>query len=150
MAQTQLELVADWERDKEQKLARDFQIAQQHAAHNSQKLASLEQYKLDYLQQTVSQAELGVSGQKLIQLQLFIGKLDRACQQQSVVVQQTEQVAEQRKQLWLVQQRKRKAVEQLIEKRGRQLVALENRREQALSDELSNLRFLRKKQSNSA
>lgn len=150
MADKQLELVAEWERDKEQKLARDFQIAQQHADQNNQKLASLEQYRQDYLLQTQQKASIGVCGQKLIQLQLFVGKLDRACQQQTIVVQQTKQVAEQRKQLWVHQQSKRKAVELLIEKRRVQAALMEQRREQALSDELSNMRFLRQKQRNSA
>ena len=150
MADKQLELVAEWERDKEQKLARDFQIAQQHADHNNQKLASLEQYKQDYLLQTQQQSSSGVSGQKLIQLQLFIGKLDRACQQQTTVVQQSNQVALQRKQIWVTQQSKRKAVELLIEKRRAKAAVTEERREQALSDELSNMRFLRQKQRHSA
>ena len=147
MAETQLELVAEWERDKEQKLVRDFQIAQQHAQQNSQKLASLEQYRQDYLMQTQQKASSGVFAQKFIQLQMFVGKLDRACQQQTVVVQQTRQVAEQRKQLWVAQQSKRKAVESLIDKRRSQADKLEQRREQALSDELSNMRFLRQKRS---
>lgn len=150
MANKQLELVADWERDKEQKVAKDFQIAQQHADYNHQKLASLEQYKHDYLVQTQQKASTGVNGQKLIQLQLFVGKLDRACQQQTIAVQQSMQVAEQRKQIWIKQQSKRKAVELLIEKRRAQAALLEQRREQALSDDLSNMRFLRQKQRNSA
>ncbi len=149
MADKQLQLVADWEKDKEQKLARDFQIANQHAEHNQQKLASLEQYKIDYLQQTQQKANLGLNGQNLIQLQSFISKLDKACQQQAVVVQQTLQVAEQRKQLWLAQQRKREAVEMLLEKRRLRAIQLEQRREQALLDELSNNRYVREKRSQS-
>jgi len=150
VANKQLELVAEWEKDKEQKVARDFQLAQQHADLNRQKLASLEQYKQDYLLQTQQKSSTGVNGQKLVQLQLFVGKLDKACQQQATVVQQTLLVAEQRKQIWVKQQSKRKAIELLIEKRRAEAALKEQRQEQGLADELSNMRFLRQKQSNSA
>ena len=78
---------------------------------------------------------------------MFVGKLDRACQQQTRVVEQTKQVAEQRKQIWIKQQSKRKAVELLLEKRRAQAAIVEQKREQALSDELSNMRYLRQKHS---
>lgn len=40
----QLQMVADWERRKEQKMATDYQLAQQNVVDNQNKLTGLEQY----------------------------------------------------------------------------------------------------------
>ncbi|MDC0601561.1 flagellar export protein FliJ [Aliiglaciecola sp.] len=144
MAERQLELVARWERDKEDKLAQNFQIAQQHADMNKQKLSSLEQYRLDYLKQTQVVAHTPLNVDKFNQLHSFIGKLDKACEQQTQVLNQSRIVSEQRKNQWLAQQRKRKAVEMLLNKRRAQKQLRESRIEQQLMDELSNQRYVRK------
>lgn len=144
MAEKQLEMVANWEREKEQRYARDFQLAQQHAQMNKQKLTSLEQYRLDYLRQSQLKAKNGVVGQNFNQLQTFVGKLDKACQQQMQVHSQSLLVAEQRRNLWLKQQSKRKAVEMLLEKKQQQRLTKENKQEQAFLDELSTQRYIRR------
>lgn len=143
MAEQQLELVARWERDKEDKLAQNFQIAQQHADMNKQKLSSLERYRLDYLKQTQVVAHTPLNVDRFNQLHSFIGKLDKACEQQTQVLNQALIVSDQRKNQWLAQQRKRKAVEMLLEKRRLAQQTRENRMEQQLMDELSNQRYLR-------
>lgn len=143
MADKQLELVADWEREKEQKKARDFQLAQQNVDLNKQKLESLEQYRLDYLRQTQTKAVQGLVGKSFHQYQTFIGKLDKACEQQMQVHKQAILVAEQRKSLWLQQQRKRKAVELLLHKKAQQRAYRENKIEQQLLDELALQKFIR-------
>lgn len=139
----QLQRVADWERDKEQRMARDFQLAQQYAQDNLQKLRALEQYKLDYLLQTQSKGSTGLGAQSFRQHQGFIGKLDRACEQQSQVHSQALLAADQRKNQWLQQQRKRKAVELLLEKKALARQALDDRREQTALDEIALQRFVR-------
>lgn len=144
MAEKQLQLVADWESEKEQRCARDFQLAQQHADLQKDKLSSLEQYRLDYLRQTQSRATQGVVAQSFNQHQSFIGKLDKACEQQMTVHGQALLAAEQRKTLWLQQQRKRKAVELLLDKKRKQRIYLENRQEQHLLDEIAIQKFIRK------
>ncbi len=60
MAYSQLQVVADWERRKEQKLVQVFQLAQQFAQDNKQKLSGLENYRLDYLRQAQQRARAGV------------------------------------------------------------------------------------------
>ncbi|GAA6185420.1 MULTISPECIES: flagellar export protein FliJ [Alteromonadaceae] len=143
MAQRQLELVARWEKDKEDRLAQDFQLAQQHAELNKQKLSSLEGYRLDYLRQTQMKGAGALNIDKFNKLHSFIGKLDRACQQQMQVHNQSVLVAEQRKNLWLAQQRKRKAVEMLLEKKRQAQEVRNNKLEQLFMDELSTQRFIR-------
>lgn len=144
MAEQQLQLVADWENEKEQRCARDFQLAQQHADLQKQKLSSLEQYRLDYLRQTQTKASHGVVGQSFNQHQSFIGKLDKACEQQMIAHSQALLAADQRKSQWLQQQRKRKAVELLLEKKREQRIYQENRLEQQILDELAIQKFIRK------
>lgn len=145
MAEKQLEMVARWEEEKEQQLARQFQLAQQEVDLNKQKLSSLEQYRLDYLRQIQNQASGGLAGQNYNQLQNFVGKLDKACQQQTQVHSQSVLVAQQRKEQWLRQQRKRKAVEMLLGKKRQQRMIKEDRAEQAMLDELATGQFIRRK-----
>lgn len=144
MANKQLQLVANWEKDKEDKYARDFQLAQQAVQQNQQKLAGLEQYRLDYLRQLNQKASQGLGSQHYHQHHAFIGKLDKACQQQTQVLSNARLVADQRKVQWLAQQRKRKAVEHLLEQQARQQQQRSDRHEQQLLDEFALQRFLRK------
>lgn len=76
MAQAQLQMVADWERQKEQKLVQDLQLAQQFYQDNKQKLAGLENYRLDYLREAQLRAKKGVGSVIFGQHQQFIGKLE--------------------------------------------------------------------------
>jgi flagellar FliJ protein len=144
MAQAQLQMVADWERQKEQKLVQDFQLAQQFYQDNKQKLAGLENYRLDYLREAQLRAKKGVGSVIFGQHQQFIGKLDKACEMQLQTVNQAVRVADQRRIQWLVQQRKRKAVEMLLDKQHKAKLKREDKQEQIMLDELSLQKFMRK------
>jgi flagellar protein FliJ len=140
-------MVAGLERKKEQKLVQDFQLAQQHAQNNKQKLAGLEQYRLDYLRQAQNKAKQGMAATSYGQHQQFIGKLDKACEQQTKVVSNAMLVAEQRRVQWLQQQKKRKAVEMLLAKQQKTLELHLAKQEQHMLDELALQRFVRKQPS---
>ncbi|WP_026375597.1 flagellar export protein FliJ [Aestuariibacter salexigens] len=144
MSVKQLRTALDWERDKEQQLARQFQLAQQQSQAEQHKLSSLEQYRLEYLTMTQNRAADGVRATHFSQHQSFIGKLDKACEQQVLVINRVNMVTEQRKQQWLAQQRKRKALEAVLEKREAQHLSYLDRQEQAMMDELALQKFLRK------
>lgn len=144
MAESQLELVAAWEQQKEQKMSQDFQMAQQFALDNQQKLAGLEDYRLGYLQQAHAKASEGVGSHAFSQHHQFIGKLDKACELQMQNLNNARLVAEQRKAQWLQQQRKRKAVELLLEKQSLKKQKIADKQEQMLLDELSIQKFIRK------
>ena len=143
MANNQLELVADWERQKEQKCVQAFQQAQQYAQDNKRKLSGLEQYRLDYLHQAHNKATSGLAAQTYGQHQSFIGKLDKACEQQTKVINSAVLVADQRRMEWLQQQRKRKAVDMLLDKKRQKMQKRENKIEQQLLDEMSLQKFIR-------
>jgi flagellar protein FliJ len=145
MSISQLKMVAEWEEQKEQKLIRDFQLAQQYLQEHKRKLTGLEQYRLDYLRQAQQKAKVGVAASTFNQHQQFIGKLDKACEQQSMVVRKAMLVADQRRMTWLAQQKKRKAVEMLLEKQQHQAFLLGEKREQHMLDELALQKFVRQK-----
>jgi flagellar FliJ protein len=136
-------MVAEWERQKEQKLVQDFRIAQQFAQDNKQKLSGLESYRLDYLRQAQLRAKQGVGSISFNQHHQFIGKLDKACELQVHTLNQAMRVAEQRRTQWLVQQRKRKAVEMLLDKQLKAKQKREDKQEQMMLDELSLQKFIR-------
>ena len=53
-------------------------------------------------------------------------------------------VADQRRMLWMAQQRKRKAVEMLLDKQHKAKLKREDKQEQIMLDELSLQKFIRK------
>ncbi|WP_299074797.1 flagellar export protein FliJ [uncultured Paraglaciecola sp.] len=144
MAQSQLQMVAEWERQKEQKLVQDFQLAQQFAQDHKAKLSGLENYRLNYLREAQQRAKQGVGSVTFGQHQQFIGKLDKACEMQLMTLNQAVKVSDQRRMQWLAQQRKRKAVEMLLDKQHKAKLEREEKTEQMMLDELSLQKFIRK------
>ena len=144
MSIAQLQMVAEWENQKEQKLLQTFQMAQQYVQENRKKLAGLEQYRLDYLRQAQNKAKQGMAATTYGQHQQFIGKLDKACEQQSKIVSNALLVADQRRMQWLQQQKKRKAVEMLLAKQQHHLFLRQEKQEQQMLDELALQRVIRR------
>ncbi len=144
MALKQLLLVAQIEQEKEDKAAQNFKLATDHVAQNQLKLDSLRQYRLDYFKKVQARAQGGLEALSFTHHQSFINKLDNACAQQQQLTYNAEQAAQQRKELWLAQQRKRKAVEMLIDKKKHQQQLREDKLEQGMMDEFALQRFIRK------
>ncbi|MFT2091390.1 flagellar export protein FliJ [Paraglaciecola sp. 2405UD69-4] len=144
MSKSQLDLVAQWERQKEQKMVEDFRQAQQFAQSNKQKLSGLENYRLDYLREVQQKAKNGIGSLTFGQHHQFIGKLDKACEMQTQALNKALIVADQRRSQWLQQQRKRKAVEMLLQKQQLAKQKREDKQEQAMLDEMSLQKYLRK------
>lgn len=143
MSRSQLALVAKWESEKEEKAALLFQQAQSYVQENEQKLVGLQQYRMDYFKKIQQLGSGGLKAMSLTHHQAFISKLDKACEQQQLLINNARQAANQRKMQWLVQQRKRKAVELLIDKQQRALQKKLDREEQNLMDEVATQRFVR-------
>lgn len=141
----QLQMVADWERRKEQKMATDYQLAQQNVVDNQNKLIGLEQYRVNYLKEGIRKGQLGLAAKNYRQHQSFVGKIDAACEQQTKQVSNALVVAEQRKAQWFAQQRKRKAVEMLLDKQALKIQQKQDRAEQQMLDELALQKFIRSK-----
>ncbi|TPV61923.1 flagellar export protein FliJ [Aestuariibacter sp. GS-14] len=139
----QMSVVLRFEIDKEKNTLNAFNIAQQYHQQQKAKLASLQQYRLEYMRQLQQEGGKGVGARHYQQKLSFVAKLDKACEQQNQIIAQASVVASQRKRQWLTQQRKRQAVEKLIDKKQGTLVQLENRQEQQLNDEFALQRILR-------
>lgn len=139
----QLQRVADFERDKEQRAAQAFLQAQQFVNQQKQKLANLQHYRLEYLRSIQKNGKQGVQAKDYHQHLSFVGKLDSACQQQQQIISQALLAADERKRQWLAQQQRLKAVTMLIDKRHLELVKRENKQEQAMLDEFAAQRFYR-------
>ncbi len=143
----QLERLAEFEREKEQREARFFQQAQQNVNQQKQKLTSLEQYRIDYVKGIQQTGQAGVTATYYQQHLSFVGKLDKACEQQMQVIARAQMAADQRKQMWLKQQQKVKAVTLLLDKKKIAEQKKEARAEQAMMDEFATQRFFRAKRS---
>ena len=139
----QLQMVAKWESEKEEKAASDFQQAQMFVQQNQEKLDGLLQYRLDYFKKIQDKASNGLEALSFTHHQTFINKLDKACDQQQQIINDAKKAAEQRKQLWLEQQKKRKAVEMLLDKNARIRQAKLDRQEQSMLDEFALQKFIR-------
>lgn len=145
MSNAQLTAVLSWEQDKEDKAARDFQMAQQFVDQHKLKLQGLEQYRMDYMRQIQSKGNDGLGATSFSQHQGFVAKLDKACEMQRQVIHNAVLAAEQRKQKWLKQQTKRKAVDTLLDKKRKAQFLREEKQEQALLDEVALQRYIRSK-----
>jgi flagellar FliJ protein len=141
MAIEQLQMVAKLEKDKEDKLVREFQQAQQHLQQNKQKMIGIENYRMEYLREMQNKGNTGITINSYGHFQAFITKLEEAMSQQSQIVSTAFQVVNQRKGLWLEQQRKRKAVDMLVDKHWAAQQVKANKAEQALLDEVATQRF---------
>lgn len=139
----QLTRLLDFEKEKEQNMLLVFQQAQQHVNQQRQKLQSLEQYRVDYLRGISQSGKEGVKASHYQQHLSFVGKLDKACEQQMNAIAQAKLAADQRKSLWLKQQQRVKAVEMLLDKKAQAAQLKANKQEQALFDEFATQKFFR-------
>lgn len=133
----QLHLVAEIEKRKEDDLALKFAEAKQDLQQQHDKLAGLEQFQRDYMTTVIEQGKQGLSSSGFQRLQSFISQLDHACSQQRENIKKAEKVVEQRRALWLQQQRKRKSIEAVIEKQQQKAQLRAYRQEQVLADEFA-------------
>ncbi|MBD3585329.1 flagellar export protein FliJ [Salinimonas sp. HHU 13199] len=142
----QLDTVIRVERDREEKAAQAYQMAQHSLNEQRQKLSSLQQYRLDYLRNLQQNGQHGgLDARDYHQHLQFVAKLDKACEQQNQIISRASLVVDQRRQHYLQQQKRRKAVDFLIDKKQHEAAVAAGRREQDQLDEFAAQRFLRAK-----
>lgn len=140
----QLYLVAKLELERVQNCAIQYQQANAHLQANQQKLSGLERYRLDYLHSIRLKAQEGVAALAMSQHHQFVGKLDKACEQQVHIINNAVLVVDQRKRQWLAQQKKQKAIAHLIKIKEKAVVIKEAKQEQKMFDEIAIQRSTRK------
>ena len=149
MAMSQLALLIRVQLEKEEKLQALFAQAQQFMLQAQQKYDGLASYRTDYVRQSQQRGAQGMPSRQFNQYLNFITKLDQALEQQNRQILQAKKVVEQRRLAWLDMQKKRKALELLIEKERQTMAVKAARAEQKLFDEIASQQYFRRLQQNS-
>lgn len=144
MALAQLQLLVKVQQEKEDKLQAYYQAALQNYQSMQQKYQGLADYRVEYVQQTQSRGQQGMASRQFNQYLNFIGKLDTALTTQQQFVQQAKASADQRLQQLLAMQKKRKALEILIERELAEMRRKADKQEQKMLDEIATQQFFRR------
>ena len=92
-----------------------------------------------------SMGDEGVLGGNYQHFQRFIVQLEEGIKKQIEVTETSKQVLNQRKETWLEQSKKVKAVETLIDKKRIMIQKVKDKEEQSLADEFASQKFIRTK-----
>ena len=144
MANSQLNTVLRVETEREQVAAMSFQSARQQLVEQQKKLAQLQQYRVDYIENIKRAGNGGLAATEYQQHLSFVGKLDLACEQQLKVISKATLLVDQRKREWIAKQKRKKAIESLIEKRLDEQRQRQVKVEQQMMDEFANQQFFRR------
>lgn len=144
MALAQLQLLVKVQQEKEDKLQAQYRAAQQNYQSMQQKYQGLADYRIEYVQQTQSRGREGMASRQFNQYLNFIGKLDAALTAQQQYVQQAKASADQRLQQLLAMQKKRKAMEILIDRELAEIQRKADKQEQKMLDEIATQQFFRR------
>ncbi|RUO63232.1 flagellar FliJ protein [Pseudidiomarina planktonica] len=142
-ADNSLHMLLNLEQQREDKLVQEFALAQAQLRQQEQKLAGLEQYRMDYLRQLQNRGQEGIHSLQYGHYHGFVGKLDQGIQQLHSSLVGVRNAVEQRRQRWLAQRRKKDAIAHLLEQRAERAQKLADRREQRQLDEFASTRRLR-------
>ena len=140
----QLDTLYQVEYDKEQKAVQSLQLAEQEYQQNLIRAQSVKDYRLEYMKRLEQRALSGIDSATYRHFHTFVAKLDNAAEQVDIAIEQSKSVVEQKKQQWLAQRQKVKAVEHLQTQKRHQLQTIENRKEQMMFDEVSTQQFIRR------
>lgn len=144
MALAQLQLLVKVQQEKEDKLQAQYRAALQNYQSMQQKYKGLADYRIEYVQQTQSRGQQGMASRSFNQYLNFIGKLDAALTAQQQYVQQAKASADQRLMQLLAMQKKRKALEILIERDLAEVQRKADKQEQKMLDEIATQQFFRR------
>jgi flagellar FliJ protein len=144
MALKQLQLLVKVQQEKEDKLQAQYQSALLNYQSVLQKYQGLADYRVDYVQQTQSRGQEGMASRQFNQYLNFIGKLDAALTAQQQYVQQAKASVDQRLTQLLAMQKKRKAMEVLIDRELAEIQRKADKQEQKMLDEIATQQFFRR------
>lgn len=140
----QLAIVKEIATQKERQSLRAFSAARQQVSQLEQQMASLQQYKSDYMQQITQTGMQGVTADKLILLQGFLAKIDTSISQQRDIIVRSQLAADSRRSHWQKARQHLDSIVHLINKQQQQLAAIEAKKQQKLSDEFAMMAHYRK------
>ena len=99
MATKQLETLLKFEKDKEKKIIQELQQAEQDYQQNMQRLASVHDYRLEYMKRVEKRSLAGIDSATYAHFHAFIQKLDNAGEQVQMAITQAKSLVEQKKTL---------------------------------------------------
>lgn len=140
----QLETLLKFEHSKEELAANTLRSAENDYQQNLIRLQSVSDYRLEYMKRLSQRSSVGLDSATYNHYHAFINKLDYASEQVKIAMQQAKALVDQNKILWLKQKQKVQAVEMLAKKRSIALAKVENKKEQAMFDEIATQQFLRR------
>lgn len=143
----QLETLLKFEQSKEEIASNTLRTAENDYQQNLIRLQSVADYRLEYMKRLSQRSSVGLDSATYNHYHAFIKKLDYASEQVKVAMQQAKALVDQSKNVWFKQRQKVQAVEMLAKKRNLALVKIENKKEQAMFDEIATQQFLRRKSS---
>ncbi|XQW85843.1 flagellar export protein FliJ [Thalassotalea piscium] len=144
MSLKQLNTLYKYEHDKERKAAQQLQLAEQDYQQNLLRLQNVGDYRLEYMKRLEQRSLQGIDSATYRHFHAFIAKLDNAAEQVEIAISQAKALVDQRRNLWFAQRQKVKAVEHLQQQKTQLKVKLENKREQAMFDEISTQQYVRR------
>ncbi|MCL1076635.1 flagellar export protein FliJ [Parashewanella spongiae] len=140
-----LQLVLQLAKDAEEQASLQLRSAKSEHQKARQQLDSLNNYRLEYMQQMSGKVGSNLSASQYHQFHRFVGQIDQAVGQQVEAVKKAEQQQGYRQQYWMEKQQKRKAVEMLLEKKAVKQQVTEAKSEQKLIDEFAIQQLFRNK-----
>jgi len=143
----QLETLLKFEQSKEEIASNTLRTAENDYQQNLIRLQSVADYRLEYMKRLSQRSSVGLDSATYNHYHAFISKLDYASEQVKVAMQQAKALVDQSKSVWFKQRQKVQAVEMLAKKRNVALVKIENKKEQAMFDEIATQQFIRRKSS---
>lgn len=140
MKRTPIERVSRLAENKESIAARALakKIAIQKQAEEKQ--AQISEYRHQYETHLENLGQAGINSQTLKDYRQFLGNLDNAIDQQSMVVSQTALQVNESKSEWLKTHQHKSALEKLVEKQETEQVLRAEKRQQRYIDELNSRR----------
>jgi flagellar FliJ protein len=140
----QLHIVLDMAKKKENALLKIFSQAQQQLSQIEQQMASLVQYKVDYLEQMKPENVQQVTVDKLIRLQGFLAQIDKSIFQQRDVIAKASLAVDARRRDWGKAKQYADSIVFLIDKQHSEAALKEHKQQQKLSDEFAMMSYHRK------
>lgn len=140
----QLHIVLNMAQKKENELLKVFTQAQQQLQQIQQQMASLVQYKVDYLEQMKPENVQQVTVDKLIRLQGFLAQIDKSIFQQRDVIAKASLAVDARRREWGKAKQYADSIIFLIDKQHNLAAVRETKQEQKLSDEFAMMSYHRK------
>ncbi len=123
--------------EREREAARSMMERRRQLERQEARMAELEGYRRQYLEQFQLAGSRGLGMGQLNEYRIFLSRLDQALQQQRQLVAQSRQTYEESRRYWLTRRQERQAVEKLAQRRREEALRLALRREQKENDEFA-------------